>query len=147
MVVSELKQRLHLSCLIGSMTAGVPRSDVYRFEFAIQGVFRADLVVGHSQSRRSVLVEFESGEVNSVFGPQESNQMRAWSRQLERGFGQVIGWAWAIRDAEHTQILKNAFGCDEMSVVYLVVCGRDSLMSRPEKQRFARRSKKILVDG
>ena len=45
-VVAELKKRPHLSCLIGFLQPSVPRADAYKFEFQIQGVFRADLVVG-----------------------------------------------------------------------------------------------------
>ncbi len=60
-VVTELKKRTHLSCLIGSMPTGVKRADVYKFEFQILGVFKADLVVGHSKAKRFVFVEFEGG--------------------------------------------------------------------------------------
>src|SRR5712671_2866867 len=66
-VVAELKKRPHLSCLIGSMIAGVPRADLYKFEFQIQGVFKADLVVGNTQSKRFMLVEFEGGLATSIF--------------------------------------------------------------------------------
>src|SRR5262249_52228181 len=55
-VVAELKKRPHLSCLIGFLQPSVPRADAYKFEFQIQGVFRADLVVGNLQFKRFVLV-------------------------------------------------------------------------------------------
>jgi hypothetical protein len=48
-VVRLLKSKLNLCCLLGSMVAGVPKADVYKFEFQIQGVFRADFVTGHLQ--------------------------------------------------------------------------------------------------
>lgn len=146
-VVAELKKLQHLSCLIGSMHAGVPRADVYKFEFQIQGVFRADLVVGNLHWRRFVLVEFESGQITSLFGPTETNQMRDWSRQLEHGFGQLVDWAWAIHDAGNTQIFKNAFGCDDLSALYVLVCGRDALMNGTEKKRFFWRSDNVLLNG
>jgi antiviral defense system Shedu protein SduA len=146
-VVNELKKRLHLSCLMGSLIAGVPRSNVYKFEFQIQGVFRADLVVGNSLQKRFVLVEFESGRTNSLFGPTRTNQMRDWSRQFERGFGQLVDWAWAKHDAGNTQIFRNAFGCDDMSTASLLVCGRDTLMDATEQKRFFWRCHNIGLAG
>ena len=146
-VVKELRTRPHLSCLIGSLIAGVSRANVYKFEFQIQGVFRADLVVGNLQQKRFVLVEFEGGETHSIFGPGQTNQMRNWSRQLEHGLGQLVDWAWALQDASHTQILKNNFGCEDISTVFLLVCGRDGLMDPTEQKRFFWRSNNILLSG
>src|SRR5262249_47606172 len=103
--------------------------------------------VGNSLQKRFVLVEFEGGELNSVFGPAQTNQMRDWSRQLEHGFGQLVDWAWAIHDAGNTQILKNSFGCNDMSAIYLLVCGRDAQMDGTEQKRFFWRSNKVILDG
>jgi hypothetical protein len=146
-VVVQLKERKHLSCLIASMQAGVKRADVYKFEFQIQGAFRADLVVGNLRQKSFVFVEFEAGRDDSLFGPNGTNQMRDWSRQLEHGFGQLVDWAWAIQDAGHTTIFKNAFECDDLSAIYLLVCGRDSSMNSIEKKRFFWRSKNITLTG
>jgi hypothetical protein len=88
-IVKKFKERLHASCLMGSLIAGAPRPDLYKFEFPLLGTFRADLVVGSSQSRRFVFVEFEGGEAISLFGPGGTAQMRDWSKQLEHGFGQL----------------------------------------------------------
>jgi hypothetical protein len=129
------------------MSSGVPRADVYKFEFQILGVFKADLVVGNSQRKRFVFVEFESGDKYSLFGPKKTNQMRDWSRRFEHGFGQLVDWAWAIRDAGNTQIFKNAFGCDEFSAEYLLVCGRDSLMDGTEHKRHFWRAENCILGG
>ena len=147
-VVAELKKRPHLSCLIGFLQPSVPRADAYKFEFQIQGVFRADLVVGNLQFKRFVLVEFEGGQDTSVFGPKGTNQMRDWSRHLEHGFGQLVDWAWAIQDACNTQMFKSAFECEDPIVLYLLVCGRDAAMKDgTEERRFAWRSQSIILDG
>jgi hypothetical protein len=146
-VVKELREKLHLSCLIGAMSSGVWRANVYKFEFQIMGVFKADLVVGNSQQKQFVFVEFESGEEHSLFGPKKTFQMRDWSQKFEHGFGQLVDWAWAIRDAANTQIFENAFGCDEFSAEYLLVCGRDSLMDETEQKRHAWRSRSCMVGG
>jgi hypothetical protein len=146
-VVGELKKWPHLCGLIGSMRAGVPRADVYKFEFQLHGVFWADLVVGNLQERKFVFVEFEPGDETSLFGPGETNQMRDWSRRLEHGFGQLIDWAWAIQDVGHTSIFKNAFECDNLSALYLLVCGRDATMNSTEKERFFWRSQNVALNG
>jgi hypothetical protein len=133
-IVDELKKRLHLSCLIGSLSAGVWRPNRYKFEFQIHGVFKADLVVGNSDQKRFVLVEFEGGQRNSLF-VQGTLQMRDWSREMGHGFGQLVDWAWAIDDVGNTQIFKNAFGCDEISAEFLLVCGRNSGLTSTEQKR------------
>jgi Domain of unknown function (DUF4263) len=142
-VVAELKKRLHLSCLLGSLVAGVPKADVYRYEFEVLGAFRADLVVGHSQSRRLVFVEFEGGEKNSLFGRGTTAQMRHWSRQLEHGFGQLVDWAWAL--SHPNPLITNAFGFEMISSASVVVCGRDAEMDATETSRFNWRTNNIAV--
>jgi hypothetical protein len=146
-IVAELKKWRNLCCLIGSMPVGVKRADVYKFEFQIQGVFRADLVVGNLQQKSFVFVEFEPGQSESLFGPNETNQMRVWSRHFERGFSQLIDWAWAVQDAGHTSIFRNSFECEDLSVIYLLVCGREASMSSIEKKRFFWRRESVLLNG
>jgi len=147
LVVSFLKSKLNLCCLLGSMIAGVPKSDVYKFEFQIQGVFRADFVTGHLQQQRFVLVEFEDGTKNSLFGPNETNQMRDWSRRFEHGFGQLIDWAWARTDAGNTQIFQNAFECSDMYPIFVLICGRDAFMNTTERKRFTWRYNNVDLGG
>src|SRR5262245_50822857 len=85
-VVRELKERVYLSCLVAYLPSGIGRPNVYKYEFEIQGVFRADLVVGNSNLCKFVLVEFEGGTEHSLFGPTQTNQMRQWGSQLQHGF-------------------------------------------------------------
>lgn len=146
-VIKELKDRRHLSCLIGYLESGIGKPNVYKYEFAIQGVFRADLVVGNSDLRKFVLVEFEGAEENSIFGPNKTNQMRDWSKQLQRGFSQIVDWSWAKNDNQHTEVFKNAFGCERMTELYVLVCGRANSMDRAETSRLQWRSDKTIIGG
>ncbi len=146
-ILQELKKRPHASCLIGSMIAGAPKPDLYKFEFTLLGAFRADLVIGTSRTRRFVFVEFEGGGASSLFGPKGTAQMRDWSHEFEHGFGQLVDWAWAINDAKRLPTLQSAFGCDIAGSVSLLVCGRDSQMDAAERQRFDYRSEKISIEG
>jgi hypothetical protein len=146
-VVKELKALPHLSSLIGYLKEGLGRPNVYKYEFEIQGVFRADLVVGNSITGKFVLVEFEGGEDNSIFGPSSTNQMRDWSRQLHHGFGQIVDWSWAKNDNQHTQVFKNAFGSEITSELYVLICGRRDSMSPVEVNRLQWRSDKTIIGG
>lgn len=146
-VVNLLKSQLNLCCLLGSMIAGVPKADVYKFEFQIQGVFRADFVAGHMQQQRFVLVEFEDGTKTSLFGPKQTNQMRDWSNRFEHGFGQLVDWAWARADVGNTQIFQNAFGCNDMYPIFVLICGRDAFMDATERKRFMWRYNNVDLGG
>ena len=146
-IVKELKKRLHASCLIGSLIAGAPKPDLYKFEFPLLGTFRADLVVGSSHSRRFVLVEFEGAGVTSLFGPGGTALMRDWSKELEHGFGQLVDWAWQVNDAPGLTTLQSAFGCNIAGAVSLLVCGRDAHMDIAERKRFDYRATKVAIQG
>ncbi len=89
--VVEIRTRPQMACLL-AYTITMPAPDLYKFEFTIKGLFRADLVVGNNKSRKFVLVEFEDGNHDSLFRGGRS-QYRHWSPRLEHGFGQIIDWA------------------------------------------------------
>jgi hypothetical protein len=146
-VVRELKQYPNLTALFGYLKNGIGKPNAYKYEFTIQGVFRADLVVGNSGSGDFVLVEFEGGEEHSIFGPSGTNQMRDWSTQLHHGFGQIVDWSWAKNDNQHTEVYKNAFGCERVSELYVLICGRQDSMSKIECGRLEWRSDKTIVGG
>lgn len=143
-VVKQLRERPHLSCLIGTLTSGLAPA-VYKFEFQIMGAFRADLVVGSKD--QFVFVEFEGAEQRSIFGSRKTNQMRDWSHQVGHGFGQLVDWAWAINDNQHSNLFKNALGCDKWSSEFLLVCGRESNLSATELGRLHWRGKNVLLQG
>ena len=121
-VVKELRQRPNLSCLVGYLKLGA-RPNVYKFELPLMGSFKADLVVGNSHAREFTLVEFESGKKHSLFQKKGTLQYRNWSPEFEHGFGQLIDWGWIIDDCRGTKNCRNIFGCDDISVLYLLVCG------------------------
>jgi Domain of unknown function (DUF4263) len=147
-VVAELKRSPNLSCLIGHLYFGAPRANVYKFEFPLIGSFVADLVVGNLQAKKFALVEFESGNQFSLFKRGGTLQNRDWSAEFEHGFGQLIDWAWIIDTNRSSQTLLNLFGCDDLSVVYLLVCGRNSLLrDDTERKRHFWRSEKCKIEG
>jgi hypothetical protein len=147
-VVTELKKRPNLSCLLGHLHYGTPRANVYKFEFPLMGSFKADLVVGNLQARKFALIEFESGKKFSLFKKRGTLQNRDWSAEFEHGFGQLIDWGWIIDDCRQSKSFRNLFGCEDLSVVYLLVCGRDSLMQDDtERGRHFWRSERCKIEG
>jgi Domain of unknown function (DUF4263) len=146
-VVNELRRYNNLCPLIGYLGTPHATPDLHKHEFEIQGVFRADYVVGNSKNRHFVLVEFEGGTENSIFGPGHTNQMRNWGTQLQRGFSQIADWSWAKNDTQQTTIYKNAFGCDYMTETYVLVCGRDDSMNNTERSRLSWRHNQTIISG
>ncbi len=142
-VVDFLKTRLDL-CLLIQLAVGRGSPDRHKHEFGIQGVFRADFVVGCSTRAHFVLVEFEGGEANSLF-KRGTNQMRDWGNQLQHGLGQISDWTWAKNDNQHTTTYQNLFGLTQFSETYLIICGRDGHLSATEKSRLSWRHTKTLI--
>ena len=144
-VVIEIKMRQHMACLFGYSIL-MPKPDLIQFEFAVRGLFRADLVVGNDASRKFILVEFEGGEANSLFSGGTANY-RYWSRQIEHGFGQVIDWGWAKHDNPNDSMMLNAFGGRVADDGYVVVCGRSPAPGSIEEKRFDYRRSRLKLDG
>jgi hypothetical protein len=146
-VVSELRKYIHLCSLMGYLGSHPAIPDLYKYEFTIQGVFRTDYVAGNSRTRHFVLVEFEGGAENSIFGPGRTNQMRNWGNQIQHGFSQIADWSWAKNDNQHTETYQNAFGFDRITETYVLICGRDDSMNNTERSRLSWRSDKTIMSG
>jgi Domain of unknown function (DUF4263) len=142
-VVAELKSRLDL-CLLIQLAVGRGPPDRYKHELAIQGVFRADFVVGCTTRQHFVLVEFEGGGRNSIF-KRGTNQMRDWAPQLQHAFSQVSDWTWAKNDNQKSDLYRNAFGLQHFSETYLVVCGRSHFLDPVDISRLHWRSTKTMI--
>lgn len=133
-VVKKLKTLDNL-CLLLSFLGTNGQPNLFKHEFEIQGVFRADYIVGSASSRHFTLVEFEGGEDHSLFGPKQTNQMRDWGNQVQHALGQIVDWSWAINDSQKSIVLINALGYAEFSRTYVVVCGVEGSMDATERSR------------
>lgn len=122
-VVAELRRCPNL-CLLIHHVLGRGMPDRLRWEVAIAGVFRADLVTGSSTSAEFVLVEFEDGRHDSLFKARrrDSARLRPWSPRLEHAMGQVADWSWA--KSQRSVLYETAFGARRPTESYLIVCGR-----------------------
>jgi hypothetical protein len=145
-VVDELKKYDHL-CLLIAYLGDIRAPGVYKHEFEIQGVFRADYVVGDIKKKKFLWVEFEGGEENSIFGPKKTNQMREWGAQLQHGFSQISDWTWAKNDNQQSKVLQSNFGCTEMSEEFVLICGRSDSLDSTELSRLEWRRKTTAIAG
>ncbi len=145
-VVAKLKSLPALTPLIG-MYDGRTYPSVQKFEFEIQGVFRADFVAGVPGKRHFILVEFEGGEPHSIFGPGGTQQMRNWGRHIQHGFSQIADWSWAKNDSQHSLIYKSAFGVDDSHETYVLICGRNGSLAGYERSRLLWRNSKTSISN
>ncbi|RVU18663.1 Shedu anti-phage system protein SduA domain-containing protein [Methylobacterium oryzihabitans] len=145
-IVAEIRRRRHMACLLAS-TLGLPAPDMIRFELALKGMFRTDLVLGNDGQRRFGLVEFEDAEATSIFR-KGTAQYRSWSPRIEHGFSQILDWAWVRADHPHDSVLLAGFGGPITTSAYAVICGRDaSLADDVERKRFKHRRDHLKVEG
>ncbi|MCJ2061497.1 DUF4263 domain-containing protein [Methylobacterium sp. J-088] len=145
-IVSEIKKRRHMACLLAS-TLGLPAPDMIKFELALKGMFRTDLVLGNDGQRRFGLIEFEDAEATSIF-KKGTPQYRFWSPRIEHGFSQILDWAWVRSDHPNDSVLLGGFGGPITTNAYAVICGRDaSLADDVERKRFKHRRDHLKVEG
>jgi hypothetical protein len=145
-IVAEVKARRHMACLLAS-TLGLPAPDMIKFELALKGMFRTDLVLGNHGQRKFGLIEFEDAGANSIFR-RGTAQYRFWAPRLEHGFGQILDWAWVRADHPHDSVLVSGFGGTITTSAYAVICGRDaSLRDDVERKRFRHRGDHLKVEG
>jgi Domain of unknown function (DUF4263) len=145
-IVGEIKSRPQMACLLGA-TLGLQAPDLIKFELALKGMFKTDLVLGNNSTRTFGLVEFEDACCNSIF-KKGTKQYRYWAPRIEHGFSQIIDWAWVRSDHPNDTVLINGFGGQISTSSYLVICGRDaSLNDDTERKRFAHRRSSMKVEG
>ncbi|MEL6064939.1 MULTISPECIES: Shedu anti-phage system protein SduA domain-containing protein [unclassified Methylobacterium] len=145
-IVAEIKKRRHMACLLAS-TLGLPAPDMIKFELALKGMFRTDLVLGNDGQRRFGLVEFEDAEATSIFR-RGTVQYRFWSPRIGHGFSQILDWAWVRSDHPNDSVLLAGFGGPITTSAYAVICGRDaSLADDVERKRFKHRRDHLKVEG
>jgi len=146
-IVAEIRARPQMACLLGSVL-NIPAPDLIRFELRMNGIFRADLVLGNDSTRTFGLIEFEPAEEKTLFSKQGTAQYRYWGPGLEHGFGQVIDWAWVRADRPDDTLLENTFGGTVTKSAYAVIAGRDDGIVGPmERKRFEHRRHLVTIGG
>lgn len=146
-IVREIRRRPHMVCLLGP-TGSIAAPDLMRWELGLGGVFQTDLAIGNHARREFALVEFEGANEKSVFGGQRTLQSRAWSREIEHGFGQIIDWGWYRASNLRDATMRDNFGGEIRRMTYLLICGRDAgIVGQSERERFDFRRQHVGVQG
>jgi hypothetical protein len=84
------------------------------------------VAVGHRAARQFTLVELEDARENSIFEVARGREYPRWSGRFERGFSQLVDWAWRIDyERQPSVTLEAAFGTVDPRIHYLLVIGRD----------------------
>lgn len=142
------QQRRHLSAFIGTL---IPKMYPNRiaYEYELFGDFRADLVVGDTDTNVYVFVEFQTG-VDRIFRKKASKHTSEWSSEFEAGFSQLIDWFWALDCMKQTPQYKANFhpNNDEPPVIWPMLIGcRGNDLGYYEKVRLKWRTDKVLIDS
>lgn len=138
------EKRPQLAALMGIYAKCGP-ANLLSYEFAIEGDFRADIVVGNSELRTYCMVELEEGDTNSIFAT-SNRSMREWSPKFDHGFSQLIDCFCALEGMRRSPRFTDLFGLRPVKFHGLLVIGREPL-APGESRRLQWRSDHVKVDS
>ena len=136
----------HLAALFASYNVGATTCDRLGVEVGLYGQFVADVVAGDRSRGAYCFVEFEDARPASVFA-RRARHGTDWSPRFSRGFNQIVDWLWLLDDQEMTAGFAEEFGPPPVSIVALLVLGRDRDLSARDRRRLAWRQRHLLVNS
>jgi hypothetical protein len=143
------RKRKQLTALIGScFHPGITTADLIAHEFDLDDYY-CDLVVGESRKCAYLFIEFEDAKRDSIFLPKTDQRfMPEWSKRFEHGFSQIVDWAHKLYDIEKSvDTFETRFGCRIIDAMNILVIGRSSFLSAPERVRLNWRWKHVIVNS
>lgn len=143
---SFFRERKQLSALLFTYASGIP-ADLLAFEFPFLGDFIADLVVGNQQSKTFCIVEMEDARPDSVFRKVANRMTTEWSPRFEHGFSQLVDWSYVLDDFKKTDRFARDFGHGHIRFHAMLLLGRNSGISEPDRRRLRWRAEKVRVDS
>src|SRR5262249_3402250 len=126
-ILPFFRSHRHLAALIGTRNPDIVNPDRIAFEFDIFGDYKADLVIGDSQSHQYCLVEFEDATAASIF-KKTARAAPDWSHRFEHGFSQIIDWILWLDNQRGTAAYTSRFGASAIQFIALLVIGRDRFL-------------------
>ncbi|MBV8687769.1 MAG: DUF4263 domain-containing protein [Alphaproteobacteria bacterium] len=146
-VLASFAKWPNLCALFGKFHGQITIADRIKREFRIEGYFRTDLTVKLAGRDHICLVEFEGASPNCIFKPGDRT-IDDWAPNFEKGFSQIVDWAWAIDEYRHTPVMRDGFGSERPDFISVLVIGRDSaLESNAARARWKWRSRHVAVHG
>ena len=125
-IMPFMRAARHLAAWPGHANSGPGDADPLAVEKPLLGGFRCDIAIGDSVTGQLALVELEDARPNSLFEPVRARDYPRWSRRFERGFSQLVDWAWRIdHERQPSATLAGAFGTADPKFHYVPVIGRD----------------------
>ena len=125
-ILPFVRQSRHLAAAFGFANRALGAPDLLAIEKPLLGCFRCDVAVGHLAARQFTLVELEDARENSLFQAVRGREYPRWSGRFERGFSQLVDWAWRIdHERQPSATLEATFGTADPRIHYLLVIGRD----------------------
>ncbi|USR90776.1 DUF4263 domain-containing protein [Phormidium yuhuli AB48] len=146
-VLPFFRERKHLSAFIGSYFPYINSFDKIAYEYDIFGDFKADLVVGDSNSGWYGFIEFESAKRNSIFRSKTSKATPDWSTDFEHGFSQVLDWFWKLSSQEDKREFSYHFGPDFAGYEGMLIIGRSQDLQPREQDRLRWRRDRLMVNS
>jgi len=109
--------------------------------------FKCDLITGNRDVGAFVLVEFEDAKPQSLFHPKRGRKNSFWGTRVEHGFSQVVDWLFRIAREGSSDTLERDFGARQISIMGIVVAGRDRDVSEYDRLRLDWRSDHTAIGG
>jgi len=135
-IMPLLRTTRHLVAYFGHANANLGAADLLAIEKPLLGSFRCDLAIGGSVSGQFTLIELEDARPHSVFEPVRGRDYPRWSSRFERGFSQLVDWAWRIdHERQPSATLEAVFGTSDPKLHYLLVIGRDHWIGEAGRAR------------
>ena len=135
-ILPFVRRARHLAAAFGFANHALGAPDLLALERPLFGSFRCDVAVGSSTSRQFTLVELEDARENSLFEAVKGRDFPRWSSRFERGFSQLVDWAWRIdHERKPSATLEAAFGTSDPRIHYLLVIGRDHWLGAAGRAR------------
>lgn len=139
-------ERRHLTALLGTLHPSISNMDRIAHEYDLFGDFACDFVVGDSERNAYCFVEFEDAEKNSVFS-QGTRPTSKWGSRFEKGFSQIVDWAYKLADTEKSDSFQERFGSQTIDSMSILVIGRSHFITSSELKRLEWRRKFVTVNS
>jgi len=141
------KKRKQLSAFIGTFAPNIGPATLLGYEFPFLGDFAADIVLGSRQNGVFCVIEFEDGKPDSIFTKVGKKSTTEWSRRFEHGFSQLVDWFSSLDDFKKTARFAKDFGHGHITLIALLVLGRNAGVSDHDRNRLKWRTEKVRVDS
>ncbi len=136
----------HLRALLGTFNPSISDIDKIAYEYDLFGDFVCDFVVGDSENNAYCFIEFEDATKRSVFSKCQ-RPTSEWGRRFEKGFSQIVDWAYKLDDMKQTKEFENRFGSRTISSHSVLVAGRDSYITSSDQHRLHWRKTFVTVNS